>query len=73
MRNNLKIYKSFEVASTFIELCKPKKEILLLDVSINSQGGTLMNSMMIFLISFLTDCVKKIKLHLFLVILTSTC
>ena len=37
MRNDLKIYKSFEVESTFIELCKPKKEILLLDVSINSQ------------------------------------
>ena len=36
-RNNLKIYKSFELESTFTEICNPKKQILLMDVSINIQ------------------------------------
>ena len=39
-RNDLKIYKSSELESTFIEIYNPKRQMLLLDVSINIQIWT---------------------------------
>ena len=42
--NDSTIYKASKLESTFIEICNPKTFMLLLNVSINIQIRTLMNS-----------------------------
>ena len=42
--NDSTIYKASKLESTFIEICNPKNFMLLLNVSINIQIRTLMNS-----------------------------
>ena len=75
-RNNLKIYISFELESTFIEICNPKKTNIIIGciykhpyMNIKEFNDNYLTELM----SFLTNYLTKIKLYFFLVILTSTC
>ena len=59
-RNDLIICKPSELESTFLEMCHPKKSLmLLLDASTNIQIWTLMNSAMIIEMRFLINYLKK--------------
>ena len=71
MRNDLKIYKSFEVESTFIEICNPKKMDIIIgciykdpNMNINESSDDYLNELL---------GKSKENKTIFLVILTSTC
>ena len=72
-RNDLKIYKSFKLESTFIEICNPKKTNIITGWIYKHPNMNINKFNDIILMNFLTNYLKKIKLHFFLVILTSTC
>ena len=75
-RNDLKIYKSFELESTFIEICNPMKMNIIIgcfckhqNMKINEFNDDYLNKFLSFLVNYL----NKIKLYFFFVTLTLAC
>ena len=71
--NDLKIYKSFELESTFIKICNPKKTNIIIGSIYKHPKMNINEFNDGYLMSFLTNYLQKIKLYFFLVILTSAC
>ena len=72
-RNDLKVYISFELESTFIEICNSKKKNIIIGCIYKHPNMNINVFNNDYLDEVLIDNLKKVKLHFFLVILTSTC
>ena len=72
-RNDLKIYKSFELESTLIEICNTKKANIIIGCIYKHSNMNINEFNDDYLKELLGNYLKKMKLYFFLVILTSSC